>query len=499
MRGMPLQAKLLLGLVLIAALLLAVLVGFVAPATLRAFEQRSESIVQRMSTAMEQLASRDNEASRDVLVALVDHTTDARSRMLEDLPVGIYGGDIDRIRQAILDADTVRREQLRSNARVLGSEMEARAASQIRAELERIRTEQQLLNRALSEELRAQNLVLVGAVLAASLLVLGLGLYQFVVRPARALRTATRLVASGDLQVPPLGAGGDELGQLAADFGTMVTQLHEARAELTRLNRSLEDEVARKTAHLEQALADLRATHEQLLQAGKMASIGTLAGGIAHEFHNLIGGIRGCTAEVLAQEQDPLRRETLQVVLRAADRATGIVRQLQRFSRRSVDRIDDVDAATVLDDACRLVEPEARRRGVAVVREYAQGLRLRGDGDALHQVFVNLFTNALQAMPRGGTLTVRGRVEGDHVLLAVVDTGTGIDPADLPRVFEPFFTRRDQGAAGAEPGSGLGLSVSYGIVTAHGGAMSVQSTRGTGTTFTLLLPVRGPGAAPTTP
>lgn len=499
MRGMPLQAKLLLGLVAIAALLLAVLVGFVAPATLRAFEQRSESIVQRMSTAMAELASRDNEASRDVLVALVDHTTDARSRMLEDLPVGIYGGNIDRIRQAILDADTVRREQLRSNARVLGAEMEARAAGQIRAELERIRTEQQHLNRALSEELRTQNLVLVGAVLAASLLVLGLGLFQFVVRPARALRAATRLVASGDLQVPPLGVGGDELGQLAADFGTMVTQLHDARSELTRLNRSLEEEVARKTAHLEQALADLRATHEQLLQAGKMASIGTLAGGIAHEFHNLIGGIRGCTAEVLAQEQDPLRRETLQVVLRAADRATGIVRQLQRFSRRSVDRIDDVDVATVLDDACRLVEPEARRRGVAVVRDYQPGLRLRGDGDALHQVFVNLFTNALQAMPNGGSLTVRGRVEGPHVALAVVDTGTGIDPSDLPRVFEPFFTRRDQGAPGDGPGSGLGLSVSYGIVTAHGGSMSVQSTRGAGTTFTVLLPVRGPSAAPTPP
>ena len=499
MRGLPLQAKLLLGLVAIAALLLAVLVGIVAPATLRSFEQRSESIVQRMSAAMEQLASRDNEASRDVLVALVDHTTDARSRMLEDLPVGIYGGDIDRIRQAILEADTVRREQLRSNARVLGAEMEARAATQIRAELERIRAEQLELGRELAEELRTRNLLLVGVVLAASLVVLGLGLYQFVVRPARALRSATRLVASGDLHPPPLSKGGDELGQLAADFGTMVSQLDAARAELTRLNRSLEDEVARKTTHLEQALADLRATHEQLLQAGKMASIGTLAGGIAHEFHNLIGGIRGCTAEVLAQEQDPLRRETLQVVLRAADRATGIVRQLQRFSRRSVDRIDDVDVATVLDDACRLVEPEARRRGVAVVRAYAPGLRLRGDGDALHQVFVNLFTNALQAMPSGGTLTVEGRIEGLHVVLAVVDTGTGIDPADLPRVFEPFFTRRDQGAAGAEPGSGLGLSVSYGIVTAHGGTMAVQSTRGAGTTFAMKLPVRGPGAAPVTP
>lgn len=499
MRSLPLHAKLLLALVVIAALLLAVLVGIVAPATLRAFEERSESIVQRMSAAMGQLASRDNEASRDVLVALVDHTTDARSRMLEDLPVDIYDGDISRIRQAILDADAVRREQLRSNARVLGAEMEARAAGQIRAELDRIRSEQQLLNRSLAEELRTQNLALVGTVLAASLLVLGLGLYQFVVRPARALRAATHVVASGDLQVPLLGVGGDELGQLAADFGTMVTQLHEARAELTRLNRSLEDEVAHKTTHLEQALADLRATHDQLLQAGKMASIGTLAGGIAHEFHNLIGGIRGCTAEVLAQEQDPLRRETLQVVLRAADRATGIVRQLQRFSRRNVDRIDDLDVATVLDDACRLVEPEARRRGVAVVREYPPGLRLRGDGDALHQVFVNLFTNALQAMPGGGTLTVRGRVEGPDLALAVADTGTGIDPADLPRVFEPFFTRRDQDTAGAEPGTGLGLSVSYGIVTAHGGAMAVQSTRGSGSTFSVRLPVRGPSSPPATP
>ena len=306
-------------------------------------------------------------------------------------------------------------------------------------------------------------------------------------------------MASGDLQPPPLSASGDELGQLAADFATMVSQLREARAELTRLNRSLEDEVARKTAHLEQALADLRATHDQLLQAGKMASIGTLAGGIAHEFHNLVGGIRGCTVEVLKDERDPLRRETLEVVLRAADRATGIVRQLQRFSRRSVDRIDDVDVATVLDDACRLVEPEARRRSVAVARAYAPGLRLRGDGDALHQVFVNLLTNALQAMPRGGTLTVRGNTEAGRVHVEVADTGVGIDPADLPRVFEPFFTRRDQNESGSEPGSGLGLSVSYGIVSAHGGTMAVQSKRGTGTTFALQLPVQGPTASPPTP
>ena len=499
MRGLPLQAKLLVALLVLAALLLAMLLGIVAPSTLRAFRERSDSIVGRMTTAMEQLATRDNETSREVLVALVDHTTDARSRMLEDLPVDVYGGDIGRIRQAILEADAARREQLRSNARVLGSEMETRAAAQIRAELDRMRAEQELLTEAFAEELRTQNMLLVGAALAASLLVLGLGLYQFVVRPARALRSATRLVASGDLQPPPLSASGDELGQLAADFATMVSQLREARAELTRLNRSLEDEVARKTAHLEQALADLRATHDQLLQAGKMASIGTLAGGIAHEFHNLVGGIRGCTVEVLKDERDPLRRETLEVVLRAADRATGIVRQLQRFSRRSVDRIDDVDVATVLDDACRLVEPEARRRSVAVARAYAPGLRLRGDGDALHQVFVNLLTNALQAMPRGGTLTVRGNTEAGRVHVEVADTGVGIDPADLPRVFEPFFTRRDQNESGSEPGSGLGLSVSYGIVSAHGGTMAVQSKRGTGTTFALQLPVQGPTASPPTP
>jgi signal transduction histidine kinase len=224
-----------------------------------------------------------------------------------------------------------------------------------------------------------------------------------------------------------------------------------------------------------------------------MASIGTLASGIAHEFNNLIGGIRGCAKELRAGETDAGRVETLDVMLRATERAANVTRQLLRFARRSVENIADVDVAQVLGEALGLVEPEARRRRVAVERTFGDGLVLRGDADGLHQVFLNLFTNALRAMPQGGVLSVTAMREGDEIAVAVADNGVGIAPEHLERVFEPFFTSQIRGD-GQERGTGLGLSVSYGIVTAHGGRMAVTSRLGAGTTFTVRLP-RGVASA----
>ncbi len=125
-------------------------------------------------------------------------------------------------------------------------------------------------------------------------------------------------------------------------------------------------------------------------------------------------------------------------------------------------------------------------------RAFAPGLSVSGDADGLYQVVVNLVLNALQAMPKGGTLQLATAADGDGVRITVADTGTGIAPEHLPHVFEPFFTTRQAPDAAGRTGSGLGLSVSWGIVQAHGGRIAVASTPGAGATFTVWLPARAP-------
>ena len=222
-----------------------------------------------------------------------------------------------------------------------------------------------------------------------------------------------------------------------------------------------------------------------------MSSLGTLAGGVAHEFNNLIGGIRGCAREALAGETDPERRETLEIIVRAAERGAEVTDRLLRFARQRVKPESEVDLAQVLEEALRLIESRARAADVEVVLRVPEHLPLRADGSALHQVFLNLFTNAVQAMPRGGRLEVDAQRDGDELVARVRDTGVGIQKEHHDRVFDPFWTSKDAATDPAQRGTGLGLSVSHGLVEAHGGSIEFESEPGRGTVFTVRLPVAG--------
>jgi signal transduction histidine kinase len=477
-----LAVKLACALLAVMGLMILFLVAWLGPQTTRSFVAQCDAIVSQNSSLMHRLAREQTESSRKVLVDTVEHTTDARGRTLTDLPVALFGGDLERMRAALQTQDAERAARILRNMTVLAGEMQRRAETQIKSHLAAVEREQRGRSEEFAQELRGSHLMVSTAVLGLLILVLGLGLYQLVVQPVAALRAATHQVTLGHLDVSVASRSNDEVGALAADFATMIQQLRASRAELTRLNRDLEQQVADQT--------------RQLVHAAKMASVGTLAGGVAHEFNNLIGGIRGCANELLQDTTDTDARETLGVILRAADRATGITQQLLRFARPAVNRTAAVDAATVLDDALRLVEPEGRRRQLKVERRFQHGLSLHADPDALHQVFVNLFTNAMQAMTERGTLTVAADRDADGIAIRVTDTGTGIALEDIDHVFEPFFTRKDHVRDPSQRGSGLGLSVSYGIVAAHGGRMTVTSRQGEGSTFTVWLPV-APGAGPT--
>lgn len=491
-RRFGLTGRLVMALCLLLATLAAVMLLVIVPRTAAAFARHGEELLRDGSSVMRELAARQTADSATVLVDLIRHTAVARQRALRDLPLSLSGGNVDGIRAAIEAEDAARSTRQLANVEALAAEMTRRATAAIKDRLDALAVRQREQTATFADTLRRHHLVLVAAALGVLVVVLGFGVHALVVRPSLRLRAATQRVAGGDLEVSLPPPSRDELGDLARDFAGMVRQLRESRTELHRLAAGLEDDVKRQTAHLEQALADLQSTHRQLAAAERLASLGTLAGGIAHEFHNLIGGIRGCAVELAADETSSERRETLGVITRAADRATGIVQQLLRFARRSVEHVADVDAAAVVEDALRLCEPAARRQGVRVERDLPRQLVVHGSADGLHQVLVNLFTNALQAMPGGGTLRV-GVAPGaaGQIDIVVSDTGSGIAPEHLPHVFEPFFTTKSGEQDPGRRGSGLGLSVSYGIVAAHGGHIRVASEPGAGARFTISLPRAG--------
>lgn len=490
----PLLVQLALVSIALAAALAIVLLWWLVPRTAASFARFGDDLLDSGSTTMRELLQEQTDQNRDVLVDLIRRTSVARERALLDLPLEALAGDVPAIRAAISAEDQQRSDRQRRNVAMLTEEVQRRAERAVAGRLDALAQSQRLRAEEFASELRRTHGWLVATALLVLLVVLGFGVHHTVVAPSRRLRAATQRVAAGELSVdlPPPSA--DELGDLARDFARMVERLRLGRLAEQTLARGLSDEVQKQTGHLQQALDDLQRSHQKLAQAERLASLGTLAGGVAHEFHNVIGGIRGCAQELLADEPHAERRETLAVIVRAAERGAGIVQQLLRFARRRVEQQGDVDPAAVLADALRLCEPAARGQQVRVERTFEPGLWVRGDADALHQVAVNLLLNALQAMPTGGTLNlgVTADPATDEVELRVADTGHGIDAADLPHLFEPFFTTKTSAKDQSRRGSGLGLSVSYGIVTAHGGRIEVDSQPGVGSTFRIRLPRHRP-------
>ncbi len=236
--------------------------------------------------------------------------------------------------------------------------------------------------------------------------------------------------------------------------------------------------------------SELQQHQEQLLQSGKIAAIGTLTAGIAHELNNPINNIV-LTAEALKEDFSHLgQEEALELIhdiLVQSGRASEIVRNLLDFSRSEQPVSEPVNIAHIIRDSLKLVQNQVILSGVEVERDLPENLPvIRGDPKTLQQIFLNLFVNAIQAMKNGGTLAIKARTEdGGHWLkVEVADTGIGIDPEDLPHIFEPFYTTKEVGR-----GTGLGLSVSYGIAQKHGGHIEVNSRKGAGATFTVVLPI----------
>ena len=318
-----------------------------------------------------------------------------------------------------------------------------------------------------------------------------------VVRPVRALVEGTRRVGEGDLGHRLPAGSRDELGVLASSFNQMTGSLQKAQGELDALVQTLEQRVEERTRELQEAQA-------LLVQTEKLVSLGKLSASIAHEINNPLSGIL-TYAKLLSRKlrTGPPDAEGIQTALqqlalieRETQRCSSIVRNLLDFARQREPNFQKVAVPAVLEEALSLLANRLSVQNVTVAKAYAPVPEVRADFGQLRQTFVNILMNACEAMPDGGDVRVvvqkveaagerRGGAARRFVEASIADTGQGIAPEHLGKIFDPFFTTKERG-------TGLGLSVVYGIVDAHGGKVAVDSAVGRGTTVSLRLPAASP-------
>lgn len=239
------------------------------------------------------------------------------------------------------------------------------------------------------------------------------------------------------------------------------------------------------------AIAELEATHAQLIHADKLSSIGEMYAGLAHEINNPLGIILSRVHILLggarARGLNPELVRDLEMIDRHGSRIAEVIRSLLAFARKGSFDAAETDLNRVIADVVALVEKPLAKQGIRVESLLDPALpAVRASPEHLQQVFLNFVNNARDAMPGGGTITLRTARDGRRLMAEVRDTGTGIASDVRERIFEPFFTTKDVGK-----GTGLGLSVSYGIVKAHGGDIEVESAPGSGALFRVTLPIGG--------
>ena len=274
--------------------------------------------------------------------------------------------------------------------------------------------------------------------------------------PLKSIENAIDKIAAGDVTSIPAVTSGDEFESLVDRLNNMIGEL----------NRRTED----------------------LVQIEKLASLGTLTSGVAHELNNPLNNISTSLQILLEELEDPdpaYQRDLLTEAERQIDRARDTVKALLEFSRQTSFSRKPVNLRSLVEKTIRMIKSELPD-SVEVRVDLPEASEANLDAQRIQQVLINFFINAVHAMPDGGTLDIRGRAEPEKAsfFLQISDTGVGIPEENLARIFDPFFTTKEVGK-----GSGLGLSISHGIIEQHGGHISVDSTPGAGTTFTLQLPI----------
>ena len=265
-----------------------------------------------------------------------------------------------------------------------------------------------------------------------------------------------------------------------------------AKAQTEGELREIAQQRERALSELQAKSEELRATTQQLWQAARLAGVGELAASIAHELNNPLGTVSLRVEGLLAKTPpDDPRRKPLEIIEGEIERMGGLVSNLLQFSRAGREQVSTVDVCEEINKTIELVAHHLRKRRIRVEPNFVRGVTaIHADRQQLRQVFLNLFTNAADAMPSGGRLVPRvkpGELPGHvpAVVIEVADTGTGIPTTHLSRVFDPFFTTKEEGK-----GTGLGLAICKRIVAQHHGTLGIESEVDRGTTIRITLPVR---------
>jgi len=300
-----------------------------------------------------------------------------------------------------------------------------------------------------------------------------------ITRPLAVMVEATDRIAQGDLSHRVEGTGRDEIGQLAHSFNRMTEDLSAAREDLTQWGRTLERRVEERTRQL-------RETQDQLIQSEKLASLGQMAAGVAHEINNPLTSILINTHLLLEDHPEAgEEQESLKLIADEAARCAQIVSGLLDFAKQTPAQEARADVNEIIDRTVQLHEMQASVRNIRIEKDLDRSLPpVDLDRNKIQQVFSNLVMNAREAMPEGGALTITSRLSRDGAFLeiAFADTGVGIPRENIPKLFDPFFTTKSFG-------TGLGLAVSYGIIRQRGGTIEVQSEVGRGSVFTVRIPL----------
>ena len=322
----------------------------------------------------------------------------------------------------------------------------------------------------------------------------GVLLQRLIYLPLKDLESGAKKITFGDLDHTIRVRNDDEFGRVAGSFNLMRMALKKSRFEMQELVQTLESKVEERTQ-------ELRVAEAEVAQGEKLASVGLLASGIAHELNNPLTGVLTFTSLLRKKMEDGSPdAEDLDLVIRETKRCASIIRRLLDFAREKVPVKGFFNLNQLIEDTVRFVDRPASLQNIVITTDLDSDLpQVWGDADLIKQVILNILVNAQQAIEGQGKIIVESRryvakarpktgAEAPPMVeIAIKDTGCGIPEANLQRIFDPFFTSKEVGK-----GTGLGLSVSFGIVKAHGGGIKVESVVGVGTTFRVRLPITSP-------
>ena len=346
-----------------------------------------------------------------------------------------------------------------------------------------------LIIKPLSREVRQAMSSILGTFGIVSLLflalttVIGLVISRSMTRPISELVQGTSEITRGNYDYAIRVRGRDELGILAGHFMAMSSSLKEKITELGKLNRDLLE----RNRDLDETLRQLRSAQEDLMRSERLATTGKMTAQLAHEVNNPIHNIQSCLKTAIGRLPEGTKgKDLIEVAYEEVNRLSRLSAQMLSLYRSSLveEEMKPTNVNEIMGEVVTLARSEVQDKNITLHEEIEPSLPpVRGSRDKLKQVLLNLISNALDAMPNGGELAMRAARQNGTVRLTVTDTGVGIPRENINRIFDAFFTTK-----GKVSGVGLGLSVSYGIVSQHRGSIEVKSAPGKGSSFTVILP-----------